>query len=229
MTEAPIVTTIEVSPAKALVDEVRYAFEQALADKGKISDDVLNVSGMSGKRYRRFINNLIERIPNPRYLEVGAWQGSTLCSAIFGNEVIATAIDDWSQFEGPSDKFLMNLAKFKGKSKVSFIERDFREVNFCHLGKFNVYLFDGPHSYKDQFDGVMLAEPALDEIFVLVVDDWNWEQVRRGTLDAIRVRNYHVDCMIEIRTTSDNSHAQVTGAVSEWHNGYLLAVLSKEI
>jgi len=71
------------------------------------------------------------------------------------------------------------LAKFKGKSKVSFIERNFREVDFCHLGKFNVYLFDGPHSYKDQFDGVMLAEPALDEIFVLVVDDWNWEQRKR--------------------------------------------------
>ena len=60
MTEAPNVTTIEVSPAKTLVDEVRYAFEQALADKGKISDDVLNLAGMSGKRYRRFINNLIE-------------------------------------------------------------------------------------------------------------------------------------------------------------------------
>ena len=64
---------------------------------------------------------------------------------------------------------------------------------------------------------------------MLVIDDWNWEQVRCGTLDAIRVRNYHVDCMIEIWTTSDNSHAQVTGAVSDWHNGYLLAVLSKEI
>ena len=63
---------------------------------------------------------------------------------------------------------------------------DFRAVDFNGLGRFNVYLFDGPHERDDQYDGVKLAQPALDEEFVLIVDDWNWPAVRAGTLDAVR-------------------------------------------
>jgi hypothetical protein len=220
-------TTIAVSPPRGLGEQVRSAFERALADEGKISDDVLNLPGGSGRKYRRFINNLLELIANPHYLEIGVWQGSTLCSAIYENDVTATAIDNWSEHGGPFDKFFMNLSKFKGTSRVNFLETDFREVDFSQIGKFNVYLFDGPHSYQDQFDGITLADPALIESFVLIVDDWNWDQVRRGTLDAVRANNYHIDYMIEIRTTRDNSYAQVEGAASDWHNGYLIAALRK--
>jgi hypothetical protein len=221
------VTSITVSPRNGYAVEVKSAFEQALVNEGKISDAVLALPGASGRKYRRFINNLIELIPKPNYLEIGVFKGATLCSAIFQNEVTATAIDNWSEFGGPYDQFLRNLAAFKGKARVSFIECDFRKIDFHHLGKFDVYLFDGPHLYQDQLDGIMLAGPALQESFVLIVDDWNWEQVRQGTLDAIRNCNYHVDHMVEIRTTRDNSHPQVAGEASDWHNGYFIAALQK--
>ena len=183
--------------------------------------------GMSGKKYRRFINNLMEVIPDPRYLEIGAWQGSTLCSAIFGNEITATCVDNWSEFNGPFDKFLTNLAKFKGKSRVTFIEKDYRELDFHHLGLFNVFLFDGPHAYEDQFGAVMMADPALEPCFVLIVDDWNWEEARRGTMDAIHKRNYHIDYMIEVRTSRDNTQPELRGENSDWHNGYFIGALRK--
>ncbi len=220
-------TSIAVSPSSGFAAEVQIAFERALADEGKIASEVLGMRGMSGTKYRRFINNLMEVIPDPRYLEIGAWQGSTLCSAIFGNEITTTCVDNWSEFNGPFDKFLTNLAKFKGKSRVTFIEKDYRELDFRHLGLFNVYLFDGPHDYQDQFDAVMMADPALEPCFVLIVDDWNWEEARRGTLDAIRQRNYQIDYMIEVRTSRDNSQPELRGENSDWHNGYFIGALRK--
>jgi hypothetical protein len=221
------ITSIAASPINGFAAEVQTAFDRALADEGKISPDVLSIRGMSGKKYRRFINNLIETMPDARYLEIGAWQGSTLCSAIFENEVAATCIDNWSEFDGPFDKFLTNLARFKGKSRVTFIEKDFREVDFRHLGLFNVFLFDGPHTYEDQFDGVMMADPALEPCFVLIVDDWNWEEARRGTMDAIRKHKYRIDYTIEVRTSRDNNLPTLRGENSDWHNGYFIAALAK--
>jgi hypothetical protein len=135
------VTSAAVSPTMGLAGEVRTAFERAIVNEGKIADAVLDLPGMSGRTYRRFINNLIELVSAPYYLEIGVWQGSTFCSAIFGNEVTATAIDDWSQFGGPAEQFQENLSKFQGKSQINILERDFREVDFHQLGKFNVYFF----------------------------------------------------------------------------------------
>jgi hypothetical protein len=223
-------TIVAVSPAEGeLQGKVQSALQRAVADEGKITDDLLNLPGMSGRKYRRFINNLLEAIPDPRYLEVGSWQGSTLCSAIFGNSVSATAVDNWSQFGGPADKFRSNVAKFRGKSTVKFFEKDFRNVNFHHIGKFNVYLFDGPHEYQDHYDGITLPDPALDEAFVLIVNDWNWEKVRRGTRAAIHAKKYQIEYLAEIRTTRDNSIPEVRGPNSDWHNGYFIGAFRKPL
>ncbi|HEY3662863.1 MAG TPA: class I SAM-dependent methyltransferase [Chthoniobacterales bacterium] len=221
------ITSIAVSPTIGFAAQIQTAFDRALADESKVDSEVLSIRGMSGKKYRRFINNLMELIPAPRYLEIGAWQGSTLCSAIFGNEITATCVDNWSEFGGPFDKFLTNLAKFKGKSRVTFIEKDYRELDFHHLGLFNVYLFDGPHAYEDQFDGVMMADPALEDCFVLIVDDWNWDEARRGTMDAIRKLDYQIDYAFEVRTSRDNSLPELRGEKSDWHNGYFIGALRK--
>lgn len=219
----------ELSTNNSVVDKVKEALSRALAGAGKLGQDILDIEGMSGHKYRLFINNLIESLENPRYLEVGVWAGSTLCSAIYKNRVRTTAIDNWSEFNGPFDKFFHNLARFKGPgASVSFIERNFRDVNFAALGKFNVYLFDGPHSAQDQYDGVTIAQPALDDQFVLIVDDWNWKQVREGTQKGLQDARVSIDYKAEIRTTLDNSHPAVSGSCSDWHNGYFVAVLSKE-
>lgn len=222
----PDIQMSSMSPTTGLANDVRTAFDRALLNDGKVSDAVLALPGMSGRKYRLFINNLIGLMSDPRYLEIGVWQGSTLCSAIFQNEVTATAIDNWSQFNGPVARFRSNLAKFKGKAKVNVLERDFRDVSFDSLGKFNVYLFDGPHSYKDQYDGLTLAKPALDEIFILIVDDWNWNRVRVGTFDAIRDSGYHIDYSIELRTSLDGTTPLLRGYKSDWHNGYFIAVMT---
>jgi hypothetical protein len=107
------------------------------------------------------------------------------------------------------------------------LETDFRKVEFTSIGKFNVYLFDGPHDAKDQRDGVILAQPALDDQFIMIVDDWNWEAVREGTFLGIREADIQLDHVVEIRTSLDGTQPELRGAGSDWHNGYFIASCSK--
>jgi hypothetical protein len=207
---------------------VRSSFAAAALGVTDIDPAVLDLEGMSGKRYRMFINNLIRGMSDPRYLEIGTWAGSTLCSAINRNAVKATAIDNWSQFGGPKELFEHNLSLYRNQhTDVRFIESDFRQVDYRSLGMFNVYLFDGPHAEKDQYDGIDLAKPALDNTFVLIIDDWNWEPVRHGTAKALAQLNFSTLYSIEVRTTLDNSHPAVGMQSSDWHNGYFIGVIQK--
>jgi glycosyltransferase involved in cell wall biosynthesis len=210
-----------------LTELVGAAFDQALVGEGKLSSEVAALEGMSGRKYRLFINNLIGSLADPRYLEIGVWQGATFCSAIYGNEVRALAIDNWAQFQGPYEKFFTNLGRAKGTAKVSFLESDFRAVDYSAIGKFNIYFFDGPHQRDDQFDAIVLAQPALDDWFVLIVDDWNWLAVREGTLAAVAQTGLVLDYAIEVMTSLDGSQPELRDAASEWHNGYLIAACSK--
>lgn len=226
-------TIVEPTAQNLFSAKIRAALTRAIIEDGKLNQDILSLEGMSGKKYRILINNLLESIADARYLEIGVWQGSTLCSAMYKNRLRALAIDNWSEFDGPASRFFENIARFKGpNAALSFLDENFREVNFAAIGKFNVYLFDGPHEAQDQRDGVMLAPPALDDQFVLIVDDWNWEQVRRGTFEGIREAGLQLDFAVEIRTSLDNTHPGVdgpgvSGEVSDWHNGYFIAACSK--
>jgi hypothetical protein len=85
----PAVTRLQQLGVHERAAAVYKAFAEAFAGFGTIQEAVLKMPGMSGTKYRRFINNLMRILPHPRYLEVGAWAGSTLCSAIDGNSVTA--------------------------------------------------------------------------------------------------------------------------------------------
>jgi hypothetical protein len=201
---------------------------RAMTEQVELPPELLMLDGMSGRKYRALINNLVGLIDNARYLEIGVWKGSTLCSAVYGNKVRALAIDNWSEFDGPANEFFTNLGQFRGQASVSFLDADFRDIDYRTIGKFNVFLFDGPHSYEAQRDGLLLTRDALDDEFVLIVDDWNWEAVRRGTYDAIASLGYKLDFAAEIRTTLDGSHPSIGGAQSDWHNGYFLAAIHRD-
>jgi hypothetical protein len=207
---------------------LREAMRRATALDHKLPDFVLGIPGMSGRKYRCLINNLVASMPDARYLEVGSFAGSTCCAAIHGNAVRATCIDDWSLFGGPRDKFLENTARCKSAAiDLRLIDSDFRKVDFGGIGTFNVYLFDGPHERTDQRDGVWFARGALDEYCVLIVDDWNWSKVRDGTFDGIRDAGLTVLYSIDIRTTDDDTLPAVRTGESDWHNGYFISVVRK--
>lgn len=193
----------------------------------KLDLEVLTMEGMSGKSFRTFINNLVDLTLDARYLEIGSWYGSTVCSAINGNRVKTTCIDNWSEHNG-REKFLENTNKYKNNNvELTLIEDDYRKVDYTNIGKFNIYMFDGPHNEQDQYDGVAFVQPALEDRYILIVDDYNHERVRNGTQNALKDLNSKVLCEISVRTSDNDLTPGVVCENSDWHNGYYIALIEK--
>jgi hypothetical protein len=211
-----------------LVLAVMTAMQVAINGETPLPREVLSMQGMSGWRYRIFINELVRQVANPAYLEVGSWAGSTLCSAIYGNTLSAMAIDNWSEFGGPSQIFFTQVSKYVSSNiRLSILNSDFRQVRWDAIGKYNIYLFDGPHSIEDQCDGIVIAMPALTDSFIVIVDDWNYEHIRNGTYEALNKVSANCDLRIEIRTTLNGEQPTINMEKSEWHDGYFIAVCRK--
>jgi len=232
--QAPNIEIFDSKISHNYIKNIKESFENALEYKSKLPSWILDLDGMSGKKYRHFINNLISSIYNPRYLEIGTWQGSTFCSAIFDNNVVGYAVDNWSEFGGPKEQFEKNVKKCIEESKedldlqTTFEENNFTDVEYLKIGKYNVYLFDGPHTYEDQYNALSLASDALDNEYIYICDDWNWQHLREATHKAIDELGIEVLYSIELLTSQEDYENGISHQNSDWHNGYYIGVMRKK-
>jgi hypothetical protein len=205
---------------------VETAFYNAENNISKITNDIINMEGMSGTKTRHFYNNLLTT-EDARYLEIGPWKGSSVCSAMYGNKAKVVCIDNWSEFGGPKSEFLVNFEKFKGDNDATFIENDCYKIDVSLLPKFNIYMYDGNHTEDSHYKALSHYYDCLDDIFIFIVDDWNDEYVRNGTYDAIQKLKLKVLYEKEVRLTWDNSHTPQPEARATWWNGIYITILQK--
>jgi hypothetical protein len=209
---------------------IENSFQNAENHISKITDDIIQMEGMSGTKTRHFYNNLLNT-EDARYLEIGTWKGSSVCSAMCNNKATVVCIDNWSEFGGPKLEFIANFEKFKGENKAIFIEGDCFKINVSRLmtqiSKFNIYMYDGNHTNESHYKALLHYYDCLDDMFIYIVDDWNWEDVRNGTLTAIQNLNLKVLYENEVRLTWNNSHTPQPEASDTWWNGIYVAILHK--
>jgi hypothetical protein len=210
------------------------AFDDAEAGQSKLIPEIFALRGMTGVKTRHFYNNLISQCANngdARYLEIGTYKGSSVCSAMYNNEAKVLCIDNWSEFGNNKNEFLHNFDLYRGKNDAAFIEGDCYKINVNKLaeihGNFNIYLYDGNHSAINHYLSLIHYYPVLDDIFIYIVDDWNWHDVREGTRTALKKLNLNVLYEKEVRLTWDNSHTPMPVAAKSWWNGIYIAVLKK--
>ena len=172
---------------------------------------------MSGKKFRHFLNNLVRLTNAKSYLEIGVWAGSSFTSAISNNFqlVNAIAIDNFSEYGGPKDVFLNNVNRFKTNKQLNSLlyESDCWKIDRTELmkyGPFQVYFFDGPHEQQDHYRAMIeFYEFLADFDAVILVDDWNYIDVRVGTRSALSQLPLDVHYEREI-FTSENAPSDVT-------------------
>jgi hypothetical protein len=205
---------------------IETAFQNAEKNISKITNDIISMEGMSGIKTRHFYNNLLN-IKDARYLEIGSWKGSSVCSAMCENKATVICIDNWSEFGGPKSEFLVNFKKFKGENEATFIENDCYNIDVSILPKFNIYMYDGNHTEESHYKALQHYYNCLDDIFIFIVDDWNWEHVRNGTIKSIQELNLKVLYEKEIRLTWDNSITPEPELSNNWWNGIYVAILQK--
>ena len=205
---------------------IEKSLENAEKNISKITNDIINIKGMSGIKTRHFYNNLLN-IEDARYLEIGTWKGSSVCSAMYGNKATVICIDNWSEFGGPKQEFIQNFTKFKGENKAYFIENDCFNVDIKKLPKFNIYMYDGNHTNESHYKALIHYYNSLDDTFIFIVDDWNWKDVREGTINSIKKLNLKVLYEKEIRLTWDESVTPEPALSQTWWNGIYIAILQK--
>jgi uncharacterized protein YdcH (DUF465 family) len=89
-------------------------------------------------------------------------------------------------------------------------------------------MYDGAHSNESHYNALTHYYNCLDDLFIFIVDDWNWKPVRDGTIDSIKKLKLNVLYEKAIRTTDDDSHPEWgSPEQKEWHNGIYVAIFQK--
>lgn len=213
------------------------AIARAEAGRSKLPSSVLELEGYSSPTVRHFLNNLCS-FAAANYLEIGTWKGSTLVAAAYGNAGRFTAVDDFSHCAVESgedgrdarEKLRRVRRRFRRQCRVTFHEAD------CWSWKLldrlpravNVYFYDGPHSFDDQYRAFAHFEPVLARRYVAVVDDWNRPHVRQATRDALAQVGHRLVWEREMFTRGW-FRQYLTGAWEgvHWFNGLFVGVLEK--
>ena len=166
-------------------------FPASPTPRGRRFDDVLEaVPGLARENNLALLNLAASLVPaGESYVEVGTFRGTSLISALRGNDGLdAVAIDDFSFREASRDQLESNLARFGVAGRPTILEGDFREVlrgGALDGRRVGVYYYDAGHSYEDQLDGLRLIEPYLADEALLIVDDSDWERVDRADRDYL--------------------------------------------
>ena len=213
------------------------SIQQANNGISMLPPDIFSMEGMTGLRTKHFYNNML-RLENANLLEIGCYKGSSTCSFMHGNSASITCIDNWNDFilnelhnhvpkDGPIQEFINNTAIYKGKKRFTFYNEDCFTIDTSKLDKFNIYLYDGDHSYESQYKALTYYIDRMEDVFIFIVDDWNDERVRRGTMDAIRDLGLNNVWHHEIRLTQNNEHTPPEEAYRSWWNGCYLCILKK--
>lgn len=219
-------TPLSVNEAReiALIAHVKHSIENAKQGLSKLNPKILKIKGMSSCKVRHFLNNLCQ-LPGSRYMEIGVWKGSTWISALYGNSqsvVEAIAIENWSEFGGPKDTFLHNCRRFLPDVAYNYVCADSFTLNKEPLfsSPINIYFYDGEHTELSQELALTYYTEILDDLFILVVDDWNFEKVQKGTFNALSKLQYKVLFSEALPSSHINDK-------KNWWNGLFVAVIRK--
>lgn len=203
-----------------LIEHVINAYDLSDKYQSKLTEDILLMEGMSGRKTRHLYNNLCN-LDNINYLEVGSWKGSSFISALYGNNVNAIAIDNWSEFEGNIEDFTKNTKKYLKDEKFSFIEKDCFLINKDDLqGNIDIYLYDGNHDYDSQKKAITHYYEFLSKYSVIIIDDWrdDWTWIKEGTYKGIEESGLIIRHKIEKNSTQPDDY---------W-NGFCILVCEKK-
>jgi hypothetical protein len=174
-------------------------FPRSPHPKGRRFDDLIaGIPNLATENVLAHLNlaaSLLE--PGESHVEVGSYYGASLIGAMRGNEGDFVAIDAFkfgplrvagrnlpaTSREGLEE----NLRRF-GSGEATILEGDaFELLEGGALGdrRVGVYYYDGPHGYEEQLRGLRAVEPWLAEGALVVVDDYDWEDVARATRDYL--------------------------------------------
>jgi hypothetical protein len=208
------------------INVVNISIGKALKRQSNLDEKALGIEGYSTPEIRHFLNNICSQIDN--YLEIGTFRGGTSCSAIYKNDNLnAYIMDNFCENSHLGDirgQFMSNFAACKGKDQnaVWFDEDSFTFDTSKIDKKIDVYLYDGDHDYAHHKNAITHYADVLNDISVLLVDDWNnsaGTEIQAGTYDGLKEKGFKIHKEWNFQTAYNGAPI--------WWNGFFMAVIEK--
>lgn len=166
----------------SLIAHIENCYQKVEDGVTKLPQQAFDMEGMTGRKTRMFYNLLCEGAEPINYLEIGVWKGSSTAASLYGNPNVTSFLcDDWSEFMGSFKEFCDAAGFAINWEKTEILEGDFKLLDFSTLPPIHIYLYDGPHGLKDHKHAITLLKNTFAKYCILLVDDWNWIDVRNGT------------------------------------------------
>ena len=215
-----------------LTQKVDEAVAKAILGQSKLSPEVLALEGMSSHGIRHLLNNVCELVGG-NYLEIGSWRGSTFISALYKNaDVKALSIDhheefvNHEQFKTTADMLADNCKRMLiHNEQYQLVTADCFKVEIDPAWKFNIYLYDGYHSYECQYQAISKYYKHLTDMFIYICDDFSCYNIEDATRAAFRDMNIEV---ISEHKMYGYQNVNVCRKEGFW-NGYYIAVCVKRM
>ena len=194
-----------------------------------------SIPGLSSNRVRHFLNSLCS-YDDAVYLELGTYTGSTFFAATMGNKAKCIGVDDfsepnvrpvvergqWTECGNPYDTLVKNWQKYEN-GNAAFVKASAEELTEEDFGgsKVNILFYDANHDIMAQMNNLNHLLPFLDDKFILVVDDANFDGVVEGAVTWAQENN--LKCYFERKILSSVIESPV-----HWWNGIHIMVLEKD-
>jgi len=215
--------------ADYLINHVKQSISSADNNISKLHADLLGIEGYSGHKGRHFLNNICS-LPGCHYLEIGAWRGSTFIAALYANKSTigsALAIDNW--LLKTRIDFMQNVTKFLPGYNFALYEGDCFKMALAEQikEKIDIYFYDGEHAVEDHYKAFSYYNPVFEDVFIAIVDDYNWSFVQDGTQQAFKDLKYKV--LFEVFLSDGNASDPQASKFAPlgWWNGLYVAVVQK--
>lgn len=189
----------------------------------------IDIPGLTSPRVQTLLNYISQGVGT--YLEVGSYLGATAAAVLKDNLISAYFVDNWKNNIQPQnnvgklpannkDEFIKNISKYEGKNNITILDRDIFQVDLNFIPeKIKMFFYDGPHDKETTRKAIEYYYPCLDEEFILIMDDANWDGVVSGTDEALENLNVTVDLKkLLVNDIEDKT---------KWWNGLYIIVARK--
>lgn len=185
-----------------LVNHTIDSFSKAIAENSKLSGTAFSREKSCHHSpggvipYYHLLNNICA-LQDASHLHVGLYTGGSFVSALYGNEsLLKDKIGvDWYSDDAPygHKNICYSLCQKYLSHNYNIVIGDCFAVDKSQFkNPIDIYLYDADHSTMAHKMAFTYYNEILADVFITIVDDWNWEQVRDGTFEAFDELNYHI-------------------------------------
>ncbi len=105
-----------------------------------------------------------------------------------------------------------------------FIKQDSFKVDLSVIApNIDFYFFDGSHGREDQKNALLYYKSVLADEFIYACDDWDYGEVKEGTMEGIEQGGYEILFQEELHGAIPGEHDN-----DSWWRGYFIALLKKK-